>query len=194
MSNVQIPQAQSLLTIDNRPSRVWFVFFQDIWRAIRGNTQIKLGGTLNVNTTQAANSGSSATDLISYSLQANNLINDGDTIEIQAAGIFASNTNLKIISLYFGNQAIYTTNSNAANGGTWQFRATIIHTSSSTQIIFTELLSSNTTVQDDSNYPLVYTAGTQDNSTPITIKCVGQGQADNDIIQYFLVIKLNPYN
>lgn len=192
MPNVQIPSSESLLT-DKKPSLVWFVFFQNLWRAVRGNTSIKLGGTLNVNTTQVSNSGSSSTDLISYSLQNNNLANDGDRIEIIAWGSFAANSNSKTLSLIFGTQTISSFTGNF-NGGYWQYRANIIRISSNEQAISIELASNNTTIQSNVNYPLSLVSGTQDNSSSLIIKCVGQGSASDDLIQNALIINLFPYS
>jgi len=172
----------------------WFMFFQDLWRAVRRNVGIKLGGTLNVDTESKSNLGNAETDLITYNLAAKSMANNGDYLEIIAWGIFASNANNKTLKLYFGNQIIYQTDANAANNANWQFKAIIIRKSSNSQEICTELLSNSSTIQNDSNYPIVRIVGNQDLSASLIVKCTGQGSATNDLIQNTLIIKLNPYN
>jgi hypothetical protein len=196
MSNIVTPPSIQQAATDDQKifTQPWFMFFQDIWRAIRRNLGIKLGGTINVDTSTKSNSDNSETDLITYDLIGNNLANNGDYLEIIAFGTFAANTNNKTLKLYFGDQIIYQTDANAANNGSWQFKTAIIRTGASTQEICTELLASNTTVQNDSNYPLVRVAGNQNLSSSLTIKCTGQGSATNDITQNALMIKLFPYS
>lgn len=193
MSNVQIPTSESLLT-DKKPSAIWFMFFQKLWRAVRGNIEpLKLGGMLNANSTSLANEGTSLTSLISYDLSGKILVNNGDTLEIKAWGSFASNANSKTLNLIFGTQTIASFTGNF-NGGNWQFKSIISIKDSSTQEIIIELLSNNTTIQSDLNYPLTRIIGTQDIQNSLTIECEGQGGATDDIIQYALIINLFPNN
>lgn len=184
-----LPSAQEPIT-DLPPNQTWFSYFQDVWKALRGGLGISIGGVLNKNTTSASNSGTGATDLITYDLSKNTLSSNGDLLEIEAWGTYAANANNKTVSLVFGGQTILTTGAIAANGGSWSIKAKIIRTASSTQEIISEIISSNSSVSESATR----TAGTQDLTSINTIKCVGTGGASSDITQYALIIKLTPTN
>jgi len=195
MPSPQIPQSdQPVLDEFGFFTTSWYTFIQGIYKAIRSALKIKLSGILNVNTTPASNTLAAETDLITYSLDANTMVNDQDVLEIEAWGIFASNANNKTVTLKFGSQTIYTTAANAANGGTWNVSARIIRTAAATQEIIANMLSNNTDLQNDTEYPAFRTAGTQDLTTTLTIKCTGTGTASNDITQYALIVRLTPYD
>lgn len=169
----------------------WFSFFEKVWRALRGGLDVRLGGVLNINTTSVANSGTSETDLISYTLAKNSLTTNGDLIEIIASGIYAANGNNKTVTLKFGSQTILTTGAIAANDGSWKIRAEIIRKSAATQEISADIISSNGSVTDSTTR----TAGTQTLADDLIIKCTGtSGTASDDITQYSLIIKLTPYD
>ena len=147
MPSPQIPQSDQPV-FDNyglfTPS--WFTYFQGIYKAIRSALKIKLSGILNINTTAVSNTSTGETDLITYSLMKNTLVNNGDYLEIDAWGIYAANGNNKTVKLYFGNQTILDTGAIAANSGTWSIKAKIIRKSNSTQEIVAEILSNNSSV------------------------------------------------
>lgn len=186
---VAIPSAsETIIDQDSFITTSWFSFFQNTWRAIRGDLGLSLIGMLNVNTTSASNAGVGATDLITYSLPKNSLTNNGDILEVDAWGIYAANANNKTITLAFGSQTILTTGAIAANDGTWSLKAKIIRKTSTSQEIVSEILSSNTSVADSATR----TAGTQDLATSLVIRCIGTGGAGSDIIQYALKINLTP--
>ncbi|HEY9706411.1 MAG TPA: hypothetical protein V6C58_28515, partial [Allocoleopsis sp.] len=177
-----------IVSQNNTFSTVWFRFFENVYKSIRGNTDIKLGGLLNINTTSASNSGSSQTDLISYTLPKNYLKNNGDALEVEAWGIYAANGNNKTVTLNFGSQTILTTGAVAANSGSFIIKATIIRTAAATQEIISEIISSNSSVSDSTTR----TAGTQTLSDDLIIKCTATGSSSNDVTQYALKIKLFP--
>ncbi len=167
---------------------VWVRFFQDLWRRVGGQRDLKLGGVLSNDIQEVGNVGAGEDDLITYTLVANSLNTTGDYIEIIVFGTLASNSNSKTIALKFGGQTIYTTEANTANGGTWYLRALIFRNGSSAQKIIVTVDSDNTTLQNDSQYSANYTSGTQDLTSDQIIKCTGEGVADNDIIQQAMII------
>lgn len=170
------------------PTRSWFAYFQELWKYLSGGLGISIGGILNINTAAVANSGSGATNLISYDLAANYLIADGDLLEVEAWGIYAANANNKTVALSFGSQTILTTGAVAANSGSWYIKARIIKTAAATQEIIAQIISSNSGIAESATR----TAGTQTLTSSNTIKCVGTGGATNDIIEYGMIIKLFP--
>jgi hypothetical protein len=193
MPSPQIPsQQQPISDSDGITTTSWFTFLQSIYKAIRANLPTKLSGILNIDVTPVGNIGGGTDDLISYSLPANIMKNDGDYLEVEGWGILAANGNNKTITVNFGSQTIYTTAANAANAGTWSFKAKIIRLTSSTQEIVVEFLSNNTDLQNDTDYPAFRTAGTQDLTSALIIKCTGAATSNNDIVQKAQIIKLSP--
>lgn len=188
MTKIAIPSSRETVLEGDIFNRSWFRFFEDIWRSISGGSDIKLGGQLNVNTGSEPNSSTSETDLLSYTLSAKQLVNNGDVIEIDSWGVYAANSNNKTVKLKFGSQTILDTGAIAANDGSWRIKAKIIRTANATQEIITEIISSNSSVVDSTTR----TAGTQDLTTDLDIKVTGQGGASDDITNYALIINLYP--
>ena len=188
---LQLPAAREIIIEDGTFeifNTSWFKYLEGVYRAIRGGSDIKLGGLLDINTTSASNVGVGSTDMIEYTLPANTLTTTGDILKIEAWGVYAANANNKTVTLEFGGQTILTTGSIAANAGSWKITASIIRTGASTQEIITEIISSNSSVTDS----VTRTAGTQTLSNDLTIKCTSTGGADDDITQYSLLTNLFP--
>jgi len=146
---------------------------------------VKLNGTLNVNTTPAGNVGSGETNLIIYQVLADSLYNNQEFIEIKAWGTLAANANNKQIKLYFGSDLLLDTGSVAANSGSWSIKSTIIRTSINTQQCISQIISDNALIIDSANY----VDGTGNLDTDINIYCTGQGSATDDIVQKGLIVK-----
>lgn len=164
----------------------WYLQFQNIVKAINGAIGLKLSGVISNSISSVSNSGSGATDLISYDFPKNTFINNQDLMEIEAWGTYAANANNKTVQLKFGSQTIFTTGAIAANNTSWSFKAKIIRTGNSSQEIITEAIYNGSALT-------TRTAGTQDSNEQITIKCVGTGSSNDDITQRALIIKLTPY-
>lgn len=185
MTQTSIPNSNQTAVENDFFTNAWFIYFQGIYKAIRAKFQLNLGGILDVDTDSVSNSGVGETDLITYDLSGKTLANDGDILTIKASGIFAANANNKTLKLKFGSQTIIDTGAVAANGTAWELNATIIRKSPTTQEISVRIISNNSA-------SVTRTAGTQDLTDAITIKCTGQGGASNDLTQEALVIGLIP--
>lgn len=184
-----IPSMTQPISYENgNITNFWFTFLEKLFKITGGNYGITLGGNLDANTTFASNSGAGETDLITYSLPADTLVNNGDVLEVKAWGTYAANGNNKTIKLKFGSQTILDTGAVAANSGSWEINATIVCKSSTTQEISATIISANSSVSDSATR----TAGTQTLSSDLTIKCTGQGTSSNDITEYCQIIKLTP--
>lgn len=184
-----IPSVTEPISYENgKITNSWFTFLEKVFRITGGNYGLTLSGNLDVNTTQTSNSGAGETDLITYSLPANSLVNDGDVLEVKAWGTYAANGNNKTVKLKFGSQTILDTGAVAANSGAWEINATIVRLSATTQTISAMIISGNSSVADSATR----TAGTQTLSSDLTIKCTGQGTSSNDITEYCQIIKLTP--
>lgn len=183
-----IPSSREPVLEDVLFNRSWFSYLEGIFKAIRGATDIKLGGLLNVDTDSISNVSTTLTDLISYTLDGDSLTTNGDVLQIEASGIVASNANNKTITLNFGSQEILTTGSVVANDGSWNIKATIILTGVNSQEIMATIISNNTNITDSATR----TIGSQTIANDIIIKCTGTGGASDDIIQHSLLINLYP--
>ncbi len=189
MAIAPIPTSNEIVIDDNKIFNfVWFQYFQNIYKALRGGTKIKLGGLFDVNTTSVGNVGGGADDLISFTFAANTLSTTGDILEIEAWGTYAANGNSKTVTLEFGGQTILTTGAIAANDGSWHIKAKVVRTAAATQEIIAQIVSSNSSVADSATR----TAGTQTLTSSLTIKCTGTGTATEDISQKALILNLNP--
>lgn len=179
---------QTVIGNGNLFTATWYVYLQAIFKAIRAKFKLNLNGIISVDTTAASNSGSGETDLITYTVTANTLENNGDIVSVKAWGVFAANANNKTLKLKFGSQTILTTGAVAANDGSWEINATIIRKTPTTQEITASITSSNTSITQSSTR----TAGTQDLTTDVIIKCTGQGTSTTDLTEDALVIGLTP--
>lgn len=182
---VNIPSQKVTILQDDLFSTPWYSFFENAWRRLGGGRSLNFGGILNTSTTAVGNVGTGEDDLITYSLERNTLQNDGELLKIDAFGTFASNGNNKTVKLYFGSTVIFDSGANAINGGSWNIKATIIRASSTTQEAIVEATDTSNTLNTTT-----YTAVTENLSNALTIKCTGEGTANDDIVQKALVTNL----
>jgi hypothetical protein len=176
-----------------------FTFDQTGWAKVRtgkqtANKMAVLGGTLYSNTTAVANTGSSATDLMSYSIDANSLGTTGDwiriTAEVELANSIASNT----IKCVFGGTEIWTSSSVTPSSVTsYYIQALIIKTGSNTQKCIVWATANASLLQASSRAILTSTSITD--TAAITVKFTGTGTASNQISQEIMLIEFgNHYN
>lgn len=192
MSRAQRPQIpnNSEPATDNANlfGTAWYTWLQGVYKFCRFDLPTKLSGILNVSTIPTSNDDINATNLSTYTLPANMMKNNGDYLEIEAWGTFAANDNPKNVTLEFGSQVILTTGSTSPNGGSWRIGASILRLSASTQEIDAFIISGNTSISTFS----IRTAGMQDLTQSVIIKCTGTGSATGDISQKAMIIKLSP--
>lgn len=138
-----------------------------------------VGGVINVNTTSVSNVSTTETNLITYSLPANALATNGQSIEVIAWGTFAATANNKTVRIYFGSTIVLDTGAVAANSGNWMIRMTVIRTGAATQLAMATFISDNTTEKN-----ICKTASPVETlSGAVTIKVTGIGGASSDITQ-----------
>lgn len=153
-----------------------------------GTGSSNLGGTANANVTSASNSSTTETDLMVYTLPANSLVNNGDHVEIVAWGTTTANANNKTVRLKFGSTYLLQSNTAAASGASWMFRAIVAKTGSATETALAEMQSSASFTNTVST-----TAPTESTTAAIIIKVTGQSAtASNDITQTGMVVKWFP--
>ena len=141
-------------------------------------------GMINVDSTQADNSGAGETDLISFSLPANSLSANGKGVRIKASGTFAANSNSKTVRLYFGSSVLISNDiTTAPSNKAWLLEADVFRDSSSTQEFHAQgIVGAVLQTLAMSNL-----AATMTNA--ITIKVTGQGAASSDITAFFLTVE-----
>jgi hypothetical protein len=144
--------------------------------------------TLNVQYTDVANSGTSETDLMSYSIPGGTLATDGDRIQFRMAFDFASNTNSKTIKLYVGGTNYGMPANTHSAGGPSILDGEIIRSSSSAIKInyrFTPFGGTGST--GSTSVGSISFAGT------IVLKSTGtSGTASNDITQNSMSVTYYP--
>lgn len=150
------------------------------WRAIPLSREfLSGGGTLSVNTTEVGTVGTGEDDLISYTIPAGSLANDGDSIEVTAWGTTAANANNKQIKFYVASTQIYATGSVALNDKDWVVKANIVRTGAATQDCFVYFNGDVSVVTDQSSF----VQATETLANTLAIKFTGEATNDDDIIQ-----------
>jgi hypothetical protein len=144
--------------------------------------------TLNVQYTDAANSGTSETDLMSYTIPASTFTADGDRIQFRMAFSFASNTNNKTIRLYLGSATYGMPANNHSAGGPSVLEGEIIRTGSNTlKINYTFSPFNGGSSVGSTSVGSVNFASTQ------VLKATGQSDtASNDITQNSMTVTYYP--
>lgn len=94
---------------------------------------VSLGGTLAVSNNAIASAGASETNLITYSVPANTLTNNGDRLKFRFSGRFASTANAKDMKVVWGSETILDTSSKIVNSGAWTIEGEIIRTGNTAQ-------------------------------------------------------------
>lgn len=192
MGQANIPNVGNEPVVDEKGifRSTWARYMAELSLRIGGSDLYNLGGRLVTNNTAVGNVTSGEDALITYSLKKNTLHNDGDVIEIAAYGTTAANGNNKTIKLILGSTTLFSTGVLAFNNKAWCIKAIITRTGAATQQIiatFSGDLSLITNVA-------TFTAGTEDLTTNLTIKCTGTSGSSttDDIIQKGLVITMFP--
>lgn len=161
----------------------WFEYFNSQYQYIRGDFDLRLGGILTNSVERIGNTSSTATDLVNYIFEKNQLKNNGDVLSFSFKGIYAANGNNKKLIITFGSQTIFDTTALAINDGVWIFDVEVIRTSTSTQDIFVKAFYNDLA-------KTVYIAGTQ--SDNIIIKLIATAVATNDIELKSYIFNFNP--
>ena len=156
-----------------------------------------LTGVLSTSVTAVGNVGTGEDDLITYSLPANSLASNGQTLRVHAWGTLAGNANAKTLKFYLGSTTGFSTTlvpfatTTALITGQWMLEALIVRTGNSTQSLvvrFTQLSGGTADIRDivmDRNI----VSATETDTAAITVKCTGQATNDNDIVQSGMVVE-----
>lgn len=153
------------------------------------NTLARVGGLLKSNITAVGNVTTGEDDLITFSVVANTMNTNLDTITAVFAGTIANNANAKRIRIKLGTTTLLDTGASGIATGSaldWQARTTIIRATSTTGKATTVLsLSNGTSFQD-------YVAVTETWANALVIKATGDATATNDVVQEMLHVRWEP--
>lgn len=155
------------------------------------NERAAVGGILYVSTSDVGNSGGGEDNLISYTIPADTLSTNGDSIWFEAVFYFANNGNTKTAKVYFGATTLITI-FGAMSNTTAVIRGRVIRTGSATQESYTTYIGSSSVPAT-----AVTTASpTATLSSAVTIKGTGESaaSASNDVVMRSLVAGWHPAN
>ncbi len=145
----------------------------------------KMPRVCNIDVAAVGNVGAGEDDLVSEALTAALLASNGHAVRITAWGTMAANANVKTLKLYFGATALVTV-SYGFNDATWRVDALVVRTGAATQDAHAEY-------QDDiPDAKQTVSTPAETLANAITVKCTGEGVADNDIVQEGLIIEYLP--
>lgn len=144
---------------------------------------------LNVNTTTVGNVGAGEDDLMSYTLPAAVLANNGEAIEFKRGGTFAASANNKQLRIKYGATTIFDTGVLAITSASdWYAEGMIIRTGATTQKAIVTFRCSDVlvTVATDYTTPGETLSGT------VVLKATGEATSDNDIVEELCTIDWRP--
>jgi hypothetical protein len=153
-------------------------------RAILGS------GLLNVNTTQTGNVGTGEDTLVSYTVAANQLAANGDSLWFEAFGTMAANANNKTVRVRFGASGVNLTyeQANTGWGEHWSIRGRVYRTSSATQKSSVNLISDN----DDRVTTQTTTTLDQDLTATVALAVTAEAVSNNDVVIEGLIVGYDP--
>lgn len=151
-------------------------------------TIAKVGGSIHTDTTTTGNVGTGEDTLFSYSLPANTLNTNKDSICGFVAGTFAANANNKNVRVKFGGTTLFATGAVAFNTGDWRIDFEIIRTGAATQKAIARFTSDNTSLDESCDY----TTPAETLSGAITILVTGEATSNNDVVGEMFSIEFKP--
>ena len=141
-------------------------------------------------TTTVGNVGTGEDDLMSYTVPANLLVKNGDAIEFEATGTFATSVNNKQLRVRFGSGAttlLFDSGAQAITAAAdWVLHGTIIRTGAATQVGYAILNTSSATllayadVETGLNHVLTGSA---------TLKLTAEATSNNDVTQTSFIVR-----
>lgn len=146
---------------------------------------------LHVDNDAVGNVGTGEDDLVTYSLPANTLSQDGNGVRVTAWGDIAGVSGTKVIKIYFGTQNIGQITIGGSDVHAWRATATVWLTATANQDYESSILESDSAV-GFTNTQIANGSTTQDETAAITIKCTGEATNDDDIVQEGLLVEFLP--
>lgn len=165
--------------------------FTGVVKAKAGNSasNVNMGGILQVDTTTTGNVTTGEDDLITFTIPANTLQNNGDFIEFEMAGFIAATANNKRVRVYLDNTALFdTTALVTTTAEDWSIKGKIIKTGTGTQKCIVEWISTEATLLTSVDY----STSAEDETAALVLKATGEATATDDIVQELLIVRWQP--
>ena len=155
------------------------------------STYAKVGGVVSVNTSATGNVGTGEDDLHTYSVPADMLNANGDSVRFRFGGTFGATLNNKRLRVRFGSSLIFDTGALAITAATdWEIEGEIIRTGGATQKSVGTLRTSSSVLAAFCDYA----TPTETLSSANTLKVTGEATANNDIVCELSKIDFMPTN
>lgn len=148
----------------------------------------RVGGVIKTDTTTTGNVGAGDDTLQTYSVPANTLATNGDTLSGTCAGTFGANANNKRLRVKFGATTIFDSGSIAWNTGDWVLQFEIVRTGATTQKAFGKLTTSNSSLYTFADYA----TAAETLSGAVTLLVTGEATTDNDIVKEMFKLRWEP--
>lgn len=147
-------------------------------------TEAAVGGDLFSGFSSTGNVGTGEDNIATYSVPANALATNGDSVWFEASGTYANNANAKTIRARFGTSGttlVISLGTDLSSAGVWVIRGRIIRTGAATQRAY------GTATQGPSGgkgsvYQDVVTNLDQTLSGAVTLRITGEATSNNDIV------------
>lgn len=157
-------------------------------KAGTSTTYAKVGGIIDVNTTAVGNVGAGEDDLITYSVPANTMATNGDSIEFEMAGSYAANVNTKRVRIKYGATTMLDTTALAINNGAWSCKGRIVRTGAATQKYYIQFFTDNALLVASTKQG----TAAETLSGAVTLKATGEATSNDDIKQELNVVRFHP--
>lgn len=157
-------------------------------KAGTSSTFAKVGGTIQTNTTGVGNVLTGEDDLITYTVPANILATNGDTLSWSMGGTFAGNVNTKRIKIKYGATTLLDTTALIFNGADWSANGSIIRTGAATQKAITNFSSGSTVLNSTTDY----TAPAETLSGTVVFKATGEATLTDDVREELFMMDWKP--
>lgn len=156
-------------------------------------SNVKVGGKLTTNTTAVGNVGTGEDNLMTYSVPANTLATNGDTIRFYASGTIANTAGAKTIRAYFGSTKLGDTGTaiTVNNAHHWTAWGEIIRTGATTQDCHITIIAYD--AAGGTLAPAIqFSTAAETLSGAVTLKFTGEATDTDDIKQETLTVDWLP--
>jgi hypothetical protein len=148
----------------------------------------RVGGVIHTNTTQTGNVGTGEDTLFTYTIPADVLATNKDTITAIIGGTVANTVDTKTIRVKFGATTIHTVTEPGSNSGSWSFMVTIIRTGATTQ----KCIVSSSGSTGSSLNTASYNTAAETLSGTVVLLVTGEATSNNDIVGEMFKVRWEP--
>lgn len=141
------------------------------------NQQFSTIGNLKSDVSELGNVGAGATNLLSFTVVANAIVNNGDTVQFITTVVYAANANNKQVECTFGGVSVFLI-SDLYSGSQGEIRVRIKRTGATTAKVIATYVASDVLLRSDCQYNEISVTWSSNN----TFQVKGTATSNNDII------------